>query len=118
MLVESFVFKTSHNWTEHNSLFNVNKSFFPDHTNEFEWNWDTILPSWSYTHTWDFTTNPFFQQCAPRAGPVPGRRVRHGGVRDVARVGALLQALLLLDAQDGAQQVEEGEKTNLGCFIN
>ena len=50
-----------------------------------------------------------FQQCSTRVGPLSGRRVRHGGVRDVAGVRPLLQTLLLLDAQDGAQQVEAGE---------
>ena len=49
------------------------------------------------------------QQCSTRAGPLSWRRVRHGGVRDVAGVRPLLQTLLLLDAQDGAQQVEAGE---------
>ena len=52
-----------------------------------------------------------FQQCSSGAWPLPGRRVGHGGVRDVAGVCALLQALLLLDAQDGAKQVEAGEAT-------
>ena len=50
-----------------------------------------------------------FQQRSAGAWPLPGRRVGHGGVRDVAGVGPLLQTLLLLDAQDGAQQVEAGE---------
>ena len=53
-----------------------------------------------------------FQQCSSGAWSLPGRRVGHGGVRDVAGVCALLQALLVLDAQDGTQQVEEGEENH------
>ena len=58
----------------------------------------------------------YFKQRSSGAWPLPGRHVGHGGVRDVAGVCPLLQTLLLLDAQDGAKQVEAGEaQRSLDC---